>query len=196
MIGAIVLAAGASSRMGRPKAAMTLGPNGPTFLDAILTTLDAAGVPVVRVVVRPGEARQTPRDVENPNPATGMLGSIQCGVRALPSGITAVLVWPVDHPLVEKATVVAMIAAFRAGEAPVVVPVYGGRRGHPVLFSPRALPELFTADGSRGAAAVVHAHADRIELAVADRSVLLDVDTPEDYERLVAGPSPSPREAK
>jgi CTP:molybdopterin cytidylyltransferase MocA len=125
-----------------------------------------------------------------------MLGSIQCGVRALPSGITAVLVWPVDHPLFEKDTVVAMIAAFRAGEAPVVVPVYGGRRGHPVLFSPRALPELFTADGSRGAAAVVHAHADRIELAVADRSVLLDVDTPEDYERLVAGPSPSPREAK
>lgn len=182
--------------MGRPKAAMTLGPRGPSFLDAILTTLDAAGVAVSRVVVRPGEMRQSPRDVENPNPETGMLGSIQCGARALPSALDAVLVWPVDHPLVEKATVVAMIAAFRAGGAPVVVPAHAGRRGHPVLFAARVLPELFTADGSRGAAAVVHAHADRLELAVPDRGVLSDVDTPEDYERLIAEPSPGKLEAK
>lgn len=194
MIGAIVLAAGTSSRMGRPKAAMTLGREGPTFLDAILTTLDGAGVAAVRVVVPPGQERRDARDVQNPDPAAGMLRSVQCGLRALPSGLDAVFVWPVDHPLVERATIVAMITALRAGGAPIVVPTHSGRRGHPVLFAARVLPELFTADGTRGAAAVVHAHADRLELAVADRGILEDIDTPEDYARLIAAPSPTSRE--
>jgi CTP:molybdopterin cytidylyltransferase MocA len=196
LIGAVVLAAGASSRMGRPKAAMTVGREGPSFLEAILATLDAAGVAVVRVVVRPGEAREAVRDVVNPNPTAGMLSSVQCGIRALPPGLAAVFVWPVDHPLVDKATVLAMIAAFRTGGAPIVVPACDGRRGHPVLVSARVLPELFTVDASLGAAAVVHAHADRVELAVEDRGVLSDVDTPGDYERLVAERSPTKREAE
>jgi molybdenum cofactor cytidylyltransferase len=196
VIGAIVLAAGASSRMGRPKAAMRLGPQGPTFLDAILMSLDAAGVAAVRVVVPPERERRDARDVVNPNPAAGMLSSVQCGLRALPAGLDAVFVWPVDHPLVLRATIVAMIAAWRAGGAPVVVPTHGGRRGHPVLFAARVLPELFTADDTRGAAAVVHAHADRLELAVSDDAVLHDVDTPEDYARLIVPPSPPPREIR
>lgn len=196
MIGAVVLAAGASSRMGRPKAAMTVGPHGPTFLDAILTSLDAAGVAAVRVVVPPGQERRDARDVVNPNPADGMLSSVQCGLRALPSGVDAVFVWPVDHPLVERATIVAMIAAWGAGGAPVVVPTHDGRRGHPVLFAASVLPELFTADVARGAAAVVRAHADRLELPVSDGGVLQDVDTPEDYVRLIVAPSPATRERR
>jgi molybdenum cofactor cytidylyltransferase len=186
VIGAVVLAAGASSRMGRPKAGLTLGVDGPTFLDAILSTLDACGVSEVRVVVAPGRERNDVRDVVNPDPAAGMLSSIQCGLRALPDNLEAVFVWPVDHPVVETATVLAMIAALREAESPIVVPTHGGRRGHPVLFARRVLPELFGKDLGRGAATVVHAHADRIELPVADPGVLRDVDTPEEYARLVA----------
>jgi molybdenum cofactor cytidylyltransferase len=182
VIGAIVLAAGSSSRMGRPKAALTLGRDGPSFVDAITNTLSAAGVSAVRVVVI------------NPNPASGMLSSVQCGVRALPSGLDAVFVWPVDHPLVERDTVIALIAAFRGSAPPVVVPTHDGRRGHPVLFAARVLPELLVADGTRGAAAVVHAHDDRLELPVADRGVLCDIDTPEDYARLVGAPSCASRD--
>jgi molybdenum cofactor cytidylyltransferase len=196
VIGAIVLAAGASSRMGRPKAAMTLDPQGPTFLDAILASLEASGVAAVRVVVRPGRKRRDVRDVVNPSPAAGMLSSVQCGLRALPDGLDAVFVWPVDHPLVLRATVDAMIAAWRTGGAPIVVPTHGGRRGHPVLFAARVLPELFQADGPRGAAAVVHAHADRLELPVADPGVLHDVDTPEDYARLIAARPRASRESR
>ena len=196
MIGAIVLAAGSSSRMGRPKAGMRIGTHGPTFLDAILSTLEAAGISTVRVVVPPGSSRREAHDVVNPDPDAGMLSSVQCGLRALPSGFDAVFVWPVDHPLVGSDTVIAMVAAFRAGGAPIVVPTHEGRRGHPVLFSARVVPELFTADGSRGAVAVVKAHDDRLELAVADRGVLCDIDTPEDYERLAGATNATSREVR
>jgi molybdenum cofactor cytidylyltransferase len=183
MIGAIVLAAGSSSRMGRPKALLEAGPRGSTFTDAILTTLGAAGVSAVRVVVAPGFERPGSSYVVNPEPRNGMLSSIHCGLNAFQGSLDAVLVWPVDHPLVVRDTVVAMIAAFRTGNPPVVVPTYQGRRGHPVLFAARVVPELLAADPSSGARAVVHAHDDRLELAVADRGVVADIDTPEDYAR-------------
>jgi molybdenum cofactor cytidylyltransferase len=195
LIGAIVLAAGSSTRMGRSKSAMTIGPRGPTFLDAILASLDASGISAVCVVVPPGVERRDPRDVENPDPAAGMLSSIQCGLRALPHGLDAALVWPVDHPLVKRDTVVAMIAAFRNGNPPIVVPTHDGRRGHPVLFAARLLPELQAADPSRGAVAVVKAHDDRLELAVDDPGVLCDIDTPEEYARHCGTLSTSPPEA-
>ena len=183
MIGAIVLAAGSSSRMGRSKAMLTMGPRGRTFVDAITQTLGAAGVAAVRVVVAPGLEPLPPGGVMNPDPSAGMLSSVQCGLRAFPEDVDAVLVWPVDHPLVERDTVVAMIAAFRREKAPIVVPTHEGRRGHPVLFAACLIPELLAADPSYGARAVVHAHDDRLELAVADPGVIADIDTPEEYER-------------
>jgi molybdenum cofactor cytidylyltransferase len=183
MIGAVVLAAGSSSRMGTPKADLPT-PDGATFLEAILATLGGAGIGAVRVVVAPGAAHAT-SSVINPDPARGMLSSVQCGLRALPQDCEAVLVWPVDHPLVTAATVISMIEAFVAGNPPVVVPSHGGRRGHPVLFAGRVLPELLRADPREGARAVVHAHDDRLELAVPDPGVVTDVDTPEEYGQVL-----------
>jgi molybdenum cofactor cytidylyltransferase len=183
--GAVVLAAGASTRMGSPKALLTTAA-GTTFLQAILATLREAGVESVRVVVAPGAGTDATH-VINPEPARGMLSSVQCGLRALPEPCDAVLLWPVDHPLVRVSTVAAMLDAFRSGDPPVVVPTHDGRRGHPVLFARRLVPELLAADPALGARAVVHAHADRLELTVEDRGVLADVDTREDYRRLVAG---------
>ncbi len=181
MIGAIVLAAGSSSRMGRPKAMLETGPGGLTFADAIVATACAAGVSAVRVVVAPGFERSGPSYVVNPDPGAGMLSSIHCGLDAIQEQVDAVLVWPVDHPFVRLETIVAMIAAFRTGSPPIVVPTHDGKRGHPVLFAARVFPELFTADPSYGARAVVHAHGDRVELAVSDHGVVEDIDTPEDY---------------
>ena len=179
-----MLAAGASSRMGRPKATLTVGPSGRTFVGAIVETLVAAEVTAVRVVVSPELDGLTPDGVANPDPSAGMLSSVQCGLRAFRQPIDAVFVWPVDHPLVTRLTVAAMIGAFRDGNPPVVVPTFEGRRGHPVLFSARLIPELLAADPSRGAREVVHAHGDRVELPVDDRGVIEDIDTPDDYARL------------
>ena len=180
MIGAVVLAAGAGTRMGRPKAGLIVPGTGATFLDTVLATLDAAGVAAVRVVVAPDAAGSLAGEVVNPDPSRGMLSSVQAGLRALPAATEAVLLWPVDHPLVSAATVRALVDRFRADAPPVVVPVHGGRRGHPALFAARVIPELLAADPSRGARAVVLAHADRVELPVADRGVVQDIDAPGD----------------
>ncbi len=184
MIAAIILAAGSSRRMGRDKARLTIGTRALTFVDAILETLAAAKVEVVRVVVPKGPGRWPPDSVVNPDPSRGMLSSVQCGLRALPPGIEAVLLWPVDHPLVRRDTLIAMIAAYRAATPPVVVPIFEGARGHPVLFAARVIPELLSADLAGGARTVVHAHDDRREIVVDDRGVIEDIDTPEDYARI------------
>jgi CTP:molybdopterin cytidylyltransferase MocA len=181
MIGAIVLAAGSSSRMGRPKALLPAKPDGLSFVDAVVLTACAGGASVVRVVVAPGFERPKPYYVVNPDPDAGMLSSIHRGLDAMDDKLEAVLVWPVDHPYVTIETVAAMISAFRADGPPIVVPTCEGRRGHPVLFSERVIPEVYAADPARGATAVVHAHDDRLELSVDDRGIITDIDTPDDY---------------
>lgn len=187
MIGAIVLAAGKSERMGRPKPLLPCG--GSTFLGAILETLARTQTGIVRVVLGYGadeirRAAGLPRDIVaiNSAPERGMLSSMLCGIAALPSGTSAFLVWPVDHPLVEAATVDRLILAFEASQAPLAVPVHEGRRGHPALFSLRLAPELEAAPESEGARTVVRAHAsDLVEVQVDDAGVLTGIDTPEAY---------------
>jgi CTP:molybdopterin cytidylyltransferase MocA len=184
MIGAIVLAAGGSTRMGRPKATLHLGGSALRFADAIASTLKTAGVARAIAVVSPGARPLALPSVVNPDPSRGMLSSIACGLTALPPDLEAILLWPVDHPLVQARTVASLVEAFRRVGAPIVVPAFDGRRGHPVLFASRVVPELLAADPSAGARAVVHAYGDRLELAVEDRGILEDIDTPADYERV------------
>ncbi len=189
MTGAVVLAAGRSSRMGRPKALLPYG--GSTFLGSVLGLLETAGIGAVRIVTgRDGDglkaaAPALPEDawVENPSPDDGMLSSVRLGVCALPAGTEAFLLWPVDHPLVRAATVSALLSIWRSRRPPVVVPRHRGRRGHPVLFDASTIPEILSAPDDAGARHVVAAHAsDRIEIEVADAGILADIDSPEAYE--------------
>lgn len=196
MIGAIVLAAGSSSRMGRPKALLPV--EGTTFLGHVLATLRAAGVSPVRVVlgqqaeeIRAAVTLRPDVVVINPTPQAGMLSSVRHGVRALPEEVDGFLLWPVDHPTVLPDTIRRLVAAFRAGGAPIVVPVHAGRRGHPVLFASRIKDELLAAPDAVGARAVVAAHEDAVRaVEVHDPGVVADVDTPEAYARIVGKPLP------
>ena len=185
MIAAIVLAAGRSERMGRNKSDLPIGDAG-TFLDAILGKLARLRIDVVRVVVAPEDARAG-RDgiVVNPDPSRGMLSSVQCGLRSLPTEADAVLLWPVDHPRVEIGTVATLLAGYRAQPgAAVIVPVHGGRRGHPVLFAGESLAELRNVPQDGNAGDVVRAHADRVEIEVDDPAIHDDIDDPEAYARI------------
>jgi molybdenum cofactor cytidylyltransferase len=197
MIAAIVLAAGASSRMGRPKAALPLGDRGDTVLARGVASLLAAGVPRVAVVAGAHlEAVQRAllvsepavRIVEHAGWRDGQLSSLVCGLDAVDdSSLEAVLVTLVDVPLVSPETTRRLVRAWRESGAPIVRPARGEEHGHPVLFDRRVFGELRAADPRHGAKAVIHAHASElVNLEVTDEGAFLDLDTPADYERALA----------
>jgi molybdenum cofactor cytidylyltransferase len=193
-IAAVVLAAGASSRMGRPKAALPLGANGATVLSRGVAALVAAGVTQVVVVagahpdaVRAALGSPDPAVTVIDNPAwrDGQLTSLLCGLEALDhAALDALLVTLVDVPLVTPATIARVIQTWRDTRAPIVRPARGAEHGHPVLFDRRLFAELRAADPRRGAKPVVHAHAhELVNLPVEDEGAFLDLDTPADYDR-------------
>ena len=198
MISGIVLAAGASSRMGQAKAALPFGQTGETVLSRIVSTLLRGGVPRVVVVsgahidavrrAMPSHERRA-RVIEHPAWEQGQLSSLLAGLHAIDdSQLEAAIVTPVDVPLVSAATVAAVIAAWRKTRAPIVRPVDGSRHGHPVIFDRSVFDDLRSADPNVGAKAVFALHRDRVlNVQVDDPGAFEDIDTPEDYRR-VLGP--------
>ena len=195
MISAVILAAGRSSRMGRPKPLLPLATQ-ETFLSRLVRVFEEAGVDDLVVVVG-HEAdlvcRAMERDglqvrvVRNPHYDEGQLSSLVAALAVLDRpGISAALVIPVDMPLVSSATVRAIIDAYRRTTAPIVRPERDGRHGHPVLFDRRTFAALRQADPAVGAKAVVRARAAEVlDVPVDDEGAFVDIDTPEDYARLV-----------
>ncbi len=193
MIPGIVLAAGASSRMGRSKGLLPCGDAGLTFVASVVLALREGGVDDVLVVGRSGDdalrlevETHAGRFVENPRPEDGQLSSLVAGLNVADHpGVRGVLVTPVDVPMIPARAVAALLDAFNASSAPVVRAVHRGRHGHPVIFSRAVFGDLRRADASVGARAVVHAHAVAVvDVEIDDEAVVIDVDTPDDYERL------------
>ncbi len=195
-VGAVILAAGASERMGRPKALLPTGAEGgETFLERLVGVAERAGLEPVRVVA--GEqleeiAAAMPQLakllVRNPNPELGQLSSLRVGLRALPEGAEGAVVFLVDHPLVEESTVALLLERFRRSRRPIVIPSYEGRRGHPVLFGRAVFAEFFAAPLQEGARFVVRGRPELVDtVEVDDPGVLADIDTPEQYEKMMEG---------
>jgi len=125
--------------------------------------------------------------VENPQYATGMLSSVRCGIRALPPGCHAAMVCLGDQPSVTTDLVNDLVHAFKGGDKGIVVPVFEGKRGHPILFSERYYGEVLTRFDDAGLRGLLHAYRDDVfELAAATPAVLSDMDYPEDYRREIA----------
>ncbi len=190
-VGVVILAAGRSERMGRPKPLLPCGST--TFLGAILATLAAARVDVIRIVLGHGadeiqDAFVLPDVVWaiNEDHASGMLSSVCFGVRALPSSVDPFLLWPVDHPLVTAATIARLIEKRGKTGRGIAIPSYEGQRGHPVIFASRMREAILSASPAIGLRAVA---ADRpndvIEVPIDDPGVVADVDSPEDFERWI-----------
>jgi len=206
VIRAIVLAAGASSRMGQAKAALAVGTTGETVVARVVRTLLSAGLPDVTVVagahidaVRAAMPAFEPRArvVEHLGWAQGQLSSLLAGLAAVEDPqLEAILVTLVDVPLVRPASVAAIVHAWRQTRAPIVRPVEpspslrtdGARHGHPVVFDRAVFDDLRQADPAVGAKAVFAVHASRrLDVPVADDGAYEDVDTPADYRRVVEG---------
>jgi molybdenum cofactor cytidylyltransferase len=200
MISGIVLAAGASSRMGQAKAALPLGQTGETVVARVVRTLLEGGVPNVVVVagahidaVRAAMPRHESRArvIEHPGWEQGQLSSLLAGLDAIDDPlIEAAVVTLVDVPLVRSSTVADVIAAWRRTRAPIVRPSDGNRHGHPVIFDRSIFADLRSADPNAGAKAVFAIHRDRIfNVDVTDAGAFEDIDTPEDYRRVLGAGS-------
>jgi molybdenum cofactor cytidylyltransferase len=192
MIAGLILAAGESSRMGTPKATLTY--RGMTFLELIVRTLREGGFERI-VVVLGHQAEDIQRQAEiepaqvviNPDYRSGQTSSLQVGLRALMEDeLEAILLCLVDHPAVSEETVRRTVAAFRQCGAPVVIPAYYGRWGHPVLLSRQVFDELLALDCDAGADSVVRKYRPQTQIVeVEDEGVVIDVDDPESYRRLM-----------
>ena len=192
MIVAVVLSAGESSRMGTPKALLPV--DGQTFIERIVTALKKTTVSAIVVVlghhleeIRQKVAQLSVTMVVNQNYRSGQLSSLQAAIRSLEGkNVDAILVHLVDHPFLDSRLVDEMIKRFYESKKMIVVPLYKGRRGHPVLFSSKLFPELLAAPLEVGAKEVVHAHrGDTLEIQASDEGVTIDIDTPEEYRQHV-----------
>lgn len=197
MLKALVLAAGASSRMGRPKCGLRVRPDGPTFAASIATTLHAAELGDVTIVAgaHPEAVRASVAGlvgvqvIEHPGWAQGQLSSLVAGLDAVDGpDIDGVVVALVDSPLVEAATVRLLVERWRTTHAPIVRPARGGRHGHPVIFDRAVFAALRDASLEVGAKAVVAALGDRVlNVETDDPGIFVDVDTPERFAALTSG---------
>jgi CTP:molybdopterin cytidylyltransferase MocA len=196
---AVILAAGEGRRAGGPKALLRIGET--TFLGHSARLLSRPGVASV-IAVLGHESERVLADAGLPPSVTvvinagyrdGMLGSVLRGLEVAETmGANALLLHPVDHPLVEPATIDRVVTALEAG-AVIAVPSHGGRRGHPGGFARASWPALRAASPARGARAVIADHPHWAVHVDGDPGCVTGIDTPEDYTRWILGRSPGPR---
>ena len=191
IIDGIVLAAGASRRMGSSKALLDI--SGQSFLEHAIAGLRSAGCRYVVAVVNSDDdwsARLADVSggavVVNDNPDSEQIDSLRLAIANLPEDSAGAVVLPVDFPRIHPETMRRLIAEFRRGTARIVNPSYNGVVGHPVVFARSLFAELLRPDLPDGARSVMSAHAAEARtIEVDDPGITADVDTPADYEKHV-----------
>lgn len=193
----VILAAGASSRMGRDKALLPWR-NG-TFLSAAINALQAASDLVI-VIAGHNEAAIAPVVysngaflVTNPNPDDGQFSSLRVGLNeVLGRGRDAAIITLVDRPAPDPATLEQLKRAFLAASDTIwaVVPEFDGRHGHPFIAGREMIEAFLRAPANSNARDVEHANQDHVlYLPVADPLVAVNVNTQEEFQQLRSGPT-------
>jgi molybdenum cofactor cytidylyltransferase len=188
MIVGIILSAGESKRMGTPKQLLPWGNT--IVLQHVLDVASASRLETIRLILGccaeeiagritvPEKARIG----VNQDFREGMGSSVKCGIRNSPADAEAFMILLGDQPLIDVQVIDALIDAYRAVGHGIVIPVYNGRRGHPVIFAAQYRTELL-AIGDQGAREVVNKHSvDIFEVPMDTPHVLSDMDTPQDYQ--------------
>ncbi len=193
---AVIPAAGHSTRMGQPKLLLPLG--GSTVVERVIATLFEAGVNECVLVCRPDDSalaqvvKRTPARLVQPEPAPPyMRDSVWAGLQWIeahcqPTVEDGWLLIPADHPTIDAAVVRQLIAVWTAHGDQIVLPTYHGQRGHPTLFPWSLAVEVGELPLDQGLNQIVRHDRSRVcEVPVSSESVLWDLDTPEDYQRIL-----------
>ncbi|MDA8082611.1 MAG: nucleotidyltransferase family protein [Nitrospiraceae bacterium] len=189
-VSALLLAAGSSRRMGRTKQLLPVSERPAVTLCA--AKLLEAGVTDVVVVtgtdhegILDALAGLPLRYARNNNPGSDMAASVRAGLVALdPSAVTGVLVCLSDHPLVAADTIRALVRTHQEDKDTVLIPSCQGRRGHPSLFPFSVIQKIYSAASLRDI--IRDASVKSLVLELEDEGVFLDMDTQEDYRRIIA----------
>ena len=189
-IGAVILAAGVSSRMGEPKQLLRLG--GKTLLEQVIDNARSAAVDEIVVVL--GAAAETIREqvdlskikvAINSSYQQGMGTSLGTGLAASDPAMNAALILLADQPFVRPATLDRICEEYRRSHAQIVIPLYNGFRGNPVLLDRSVFPEVMALNGDVGCRAIFGNHLEGIvKLPVDDVGILLDIDSKADFDKL------------
>jgi len=188
MINAIILAAGESKRMGKPKPLLRF--NDKTFLEQIISVLKVSNADRITVVLG-AEAEAIKKSVDlsaifvvvNKDYQKGQLSSLIAALKDTPEQTEAILLCLVDTPFITKGVVNKIIRKFKETNQPIIVPVFNKKRGHPTLFSRSLFTELLNAPKDQGARYVVYSNAEKtLELETSESGTLVSIDTPDDYK--------------
>lgn len=194
---AIILAAGESTRMGSPKALLKIKDK--TFLEHIIQTIHDAGIVQKIVILGHGaetiiqsiDSERIQKDFSvkilvNEDYRRGQLSSIQTAVKSLPKSAKAIIVCPVDRPLISSKLLNQLVTTFNETKAPVVLPIHNAKRGHPMIFSSNVFKEILRAPEDVGARAVVWAHHNEVaEVQTSEEGILQNIDTMEVYNKYI-----------
>ena len=189
MIWTMILAAGESKRMGKPKLLLPFGEK--TIIETIVETVVSSKVEKTLVILGSDRKKMEERIknypvkiVYNRDFRSGMLSSVQCGFRALPEDIRAVLVVLGDQPKISTIVINKLIDAYKSSGKGIVLPVYKKERGHPVLIDVKYGEEVENLNPEIGLRGTVYNHPeDILEVEVETPSIFQDIDYESDYKR-------------
>lgn len=188
---AVVLAAGASTRMGQPKMLLPFGDS--TVIETVIGNVTASQVAHTVVVLGYGWTKiytlieHLPVEViVNPRPERGMISSVQWALAQMNQSADGILFVLGDQPLIPTAVHDTVLDAFRYRSDAILVPTYAGKRGHPVLFSARFRDEILELPTDRGLNTLLHTHPEAVyEVPVDTDTILLQMNTPEEYRQML-----------
>lgn len=189
-VSCIILAAGLSSRMGQDKLRLKLGDK--TVLEQTIDNIVKAGLKEIIVVTRPEinfpilAEKYNCRIIENPHYKSGLSSSLKAGLLAVKNETQGVIFALGDQPLISVDTIKLLVNRYRNNLKLITCPHYRGQRGNPIIFDRRTWPDLLQVSGDQGGRALFHtvAPSEIDQVDTEDPAVVMDLDTPEDYQNL------------